>query len=174
MIGKTLLFKVAALPAITALALTFTPATIYAAGNTMNQQPTTEQQASAWQPAPAKPDMSSIVFTNYDGGGEAILIDLGGQMYTVPAATATGPGRLQIDVAPGATPFTASLPGFGSANRAIDLKTGQIEGVDLYSIFKLDHTHDKLANGKRTKDKFDYLAVTFENLTPNQATMAMN
>jgi hypothetical protein len=120
-------------------------------------------EGTKWQPAPAKAGMASIVWTNFNGGSQEVLIDLNGTIYKVQPQANDIPGRLQIDVAPGRYVYTAHVPGLGSVSRTIELTSGQVMGENFYSTFTVERNHDK-RNGSRD-ELVSHLAVAYEDLT---------
>lgn len=81
-----------------------------------------------WQPSPAAPGSSSLVWINYLG--DELTVDLNGQLYKVPPAGSNIPGRLQLNVDPGQYTYTASVPN-GSINGQIDAVAGQVTGLNV-------------------------------------------
>jgi hypothetical protein len=82
----------------------------------------------AWQPAAAAFGKASLVFVNYTG--DELTVDLNGQLYRVPPAANSLPGRVQLDVDPGTYRYTASVPG-GSLNDEVTVGAGQVTGLNI-------------------------------------------
>lgn len=101
-----------------------------------------------WQPRPATPGQGSLVWINYSGSDE-LTVDLAGQLYKVPPLTNEIPGRLQIDVTPGAYVYTVSVPN-GSANGEVTIIAGQMTGLEAFSEIVTPVEYD-------VGDDFNYL-----------------
>ncbi len=137
--------------------------------------------SQAWHPAPAKAGLGSLVWINYNGGGDELTVDLAGKLYKVSPDANGIPGRLQIEVAPGSYNYTASTP-FGAISRTVELSTGQVMGLsffgklDVPSHGRVSHS-DKRSSGPgraRNRDhhnsdahisKFTELLMSQEDLT---------
>jgi hypothetical protein len=81
-----------------------------------------------WQPATPASGKASLVFVNYTG--DELTVDLNGQLYRVPPAANTLPGRSQLEVDPGTYRYTASVPG-GSLNDEVTVGPGQVMGLTI-------------------------------------------
>lgn len=119
---------------IAALLLTGYPTLTYAAAQDTGGQEVTQTAAlNVWHPARAKANMGSLVWTNYNGGSYELNIDLDGQSFKVAPEMDGTPVRLQMDVAPGTHTFTVSVASVGTINRTVDIKAGQVIGLDFSS-----------------------------------------
>jgi hypothetical protein len=81
-------------------------------------------QAPEPQPAPLQPlpvGQGALVFVNYIG--EALVADIGGDLYTVPAT-----GRLQVNLPPGEVSYSASA-GFSGINGTAQVAAGDYTGL---------------------------------------------
>ncbi len=85
-----------------------------------------------WYPVRPQAGMGSIVWTNFMGGGNELDVDLGGRIYKIAPETNAIPSRLQTTLAPGTYTFTASIADIGSVNRTVEVKAGQVIGLDFY------------------------------------------
>ncbi len=93
--------------------------------------PTTPIPAvDTWQPQAAPAGMGSLAWINYNL--DSLTVDLAGTVYTVPPQTGPIPGRLQINVAPGAYSFTASVP-YGAVSGQVNVTAGQVIGMNVYA-----------------------------------------
>jgi len=81
-----------------------------------------------WQPTAPAPAKASLVLVNYTG--DELTVDLNGQLYRVPPAANSLPGRVQLDVDPGTYRYTASVPG-GSLNDEVTVGPGQVMGLNI-------------------------------------------
>jgi hypothetical protein len=69
------------------------------------------------------------VWINHSGQDE-LTVDLAGQLYKVAPKINEIPGRLQVDVSPGAYRYTASVP-YGSLNGDISVVAGNVVGINV-------------------------------------------
>jgi len=92
-----------------------------------------------WQPVAAAVGQGSLAWTNYNG--DELTVDLNGTIYKVPPAANNGPGRLQINLAPGLYRYTASLPN-GSLNGEINLAAGQVVGMNVSAKLQEEPDYD--------------------------------
>ncbi len=83
--------------------------------------PTPASQPEPLQPVP--PGQGALVFLNYIG--EAVTLDIGGEVYTVPAN-----GRSQINLPPGQVSFSASA-GLSGTNGTAQVMAGGYTGLGL-------------------------------------------
>lgn len=116
-------------------------------------QEMTQAVASEWHPSQPAEGMGSTVWTNFNGNGGQLFVDLqkgnlevvrehnrnteqfiieSQSSYTVPTAANDMPGRLQIDVVPGTYNYTASVPDVGTVNGTFEVKAGQVIGLSFY------------------------------------------
>jgi hypothetical protein len=146
---------------------------------------------NGWAPARPAAGMSSIVFLNSFGSGAPLTIDLqegayatdnngsvdtnqfiisSEHLYTVPEATNSGMGHLQLALAPGAYNYTASIPNVGTVNGSFQVTTGQVMGLSFYGgdAKTIVHNHnqkDDNAQHTTTSVVFTKLLVAPQNLT---------
>ena len=139
MLKRNLFFQIAAL-LLVGVMLIGLPASVYAA------------QTDTWRPSQPPAGMGSIVWTNFNGFGGQLTIDLQGgtfvvdnrgkltndfvvssvNNYIVPEATNSIPGRLQVNLAPGTYNYTANVANVGSLNGTIEVKPGQVIGLSFF------------------------------------------
>jgi hypothetical protein len=87
---------------------------------------TPSAQAPEPQPAPLQPlpvGQGALVFVNYIG--EALVVDIGGDLYTVPATD-----RLQVNLPPGEVSYSASA-GISGINGTAQVAAGGYTGLGL-------------------------------------------
>ena len=108
MVKKNLFLKFGAFMIAVSI-LTGYPALTYAAQGTGGQAVPQTMAINAWHPAPAKANMGSLVWTNYNGGSYELNVDLDGQAFKVAPEANNIPGRMQTDVTPGTHTFTVSV-----------------------------------------------------------------
>lgn len=153
MLRRTLLLK-SSLVILAVSMLTGAPVVIHAAsGSTGGATASTAAAINAWRPVQPAAGMGSIVWTNFNGNGAQLNIDLergnlvsvrenkqnthqfivdSQNSYTISTAMNDIPGRMQINVAPGTYNYTASVPGVGTVNGTFELKAGQVMGLSFY------------------------------------------
>jgi hypothetical protein len=147
---------------------------------------------TGWTPARPVAGMGSIVFLNSFGSGAPLTVDLqkgnleavredrqnthqfivsSDNLYTVPEATNSGMGRLQLNLAPGSYNYTASVPNIGAVNGSFDLTPGQVVGLNFYGgdPKTIVHNHSQ-SHGDNTKPTtistvFTKLLVAPQDLT---------
>lgn len=85
----------------------------------------TEPQLAPLQPLPN--GQGALVFINYIG--EALIVDVGGDLYTVPAN-----GRLQVNLPPGELDYSASA-GFSGTNGIAQVMAGGYTGLGFTREF---------------------------------------
>jgi hypothetical protein len=179
MLKRNHLFQFAALM-LGAILLAGLPASVYAA------------QTDTWQPSQPPADMGSIVWTNFNGHGGQLTIDLQGgafaiddsgdetsewvissvDFYTVPEATNEAPGRLQVDLAPGTYNYTANVANIGSTTGTIEVVAGQVTGLSFYGgeprVVVHNHSPQEGDDDQSsfTTTVFTQLLVAEEDLTP--------
>ena len=113
MLNKHILLKFASIAAI-GLMTAGSPALIHAAGS-ITLPPS---------------GMGSIVLINYDGGSEELDVNFAGTMYKVPPETNGTPSQIEINLAPGAYNYTASVAGnHTSINNTIDVVAGKVTSL---------------------------------------------
>lgn len=81
--------------------------------------PSTTPESAPLQPLPT--GQGALVFVNYIG--EALTVDMGGMLYTVPAN-----GQLQVNSPPGVVSYTASTP-LSSMNGTVPVTAGTYTGL---------------------------------------------
>jgi hypothetical protein len=121
-----------------------------------------------WQPEMAAAGQGSLVWINYNG--DELTVDLNGELYKVPPTAATGPGRLQINVAPGKYAYTASIP-YGSLNDEVILAAGEVRGISISAELPEEPDYDVGDYVDLTPDIT--LRQSSEDLTVNAATAAL-
>lgn len=102
----------------------------------------------------------SLVFINYNGGGEELDVTLQGMLYKVPAETAGKPTWEQVFLAPGTYAYTASVPGAqNDQTNSIDVVAGKVtqlgfvlDGTQVKVSEAEDSHHDKDKSGDRDDD----------------------
>ena len=182
MLKRNLLLKVSSLMLATSM-LVGTPAIIHAAQGTAGGSAASQTAAvSEWHPARPAAGMSSIVWTNFNGNGAQLNIDLergnlvavrenkqnthqfivdSQSAYTVPTAANSIPGRMQINVAPGTYNYTASAPDIGTVNGSFEVKAGQVIGLSFYGgePKTIVHNHSQ-SHGDNTKHTSESIVFT--------------
>jgi hypothetical protein len=137
--------------------------------------------------APAAPpaEMGSIVFTNFNGYGGQLTIDMQGgtyvidksgpedtstfvvssaNFYTVPEAANAGPGRMQIDLAPGTYNYTANVANLGSVTGSIEVMAGQVTGLSFYGGDAKTIVHNHSAQEGEDNPQASFSSTVFTNL----------
>lgn len=142
---------------IAALILTGYPALTYAAQGTAGVTQTAA--INVWYPAPAKANMGSLVWTNYNGGSYELNVDMDGQAFKVAPDANNIPGRMQMDVTPGTHTFTVSVANLGAISQTIDVSAGQVIGLDFFGKMDIpshgtgnNEDHPAGTTGKATAD----------------------
>ena len=155
-------------------------------------QEMTQAAANEWRPGQPAEGMGSTVWTNYNGNGGQLFIDLqkgnlevvrehnrnteqfiiaSQNSYTVPTAANDMPGRLQIDVVPGTYNYTASVPDVGTVNGTFEVKAGQVIGLNFYGGepktvgHHHGHSDDDSAQHAAERIIFTKLLVAQEDMT---------
>ena len=194
MLKRNLLLKCSAVM-LAGLLLAGTPALMYAAQGATTGSATKAQTAvvaNEWHPGRPAAGMSSIVWTNFNGNGAQLNIDLergnlvavrenkqnthqfivdSQSSYIVPTAANSIPGRLQINLAPGSYNYTASAPDIGTVNGSFEVKAGQVIGLSFYGgepkTIVHNHSQSHGDNTKHTSESivFTKLLVAQEDLT---------
>jgi hypothetical protein len=169
------------------------PAISYAARGIIGGAAVTQTAVvNEWHPARPVAGMGSVVWTNYNGYGGQLTIDLQGghyavdnlgkqhndfivnsvNFYTVSQAENDTPGRLQINLAPGIYHYTANVANIGSLNGTIEVKAGQIMGLSFYGgdPKTIVHNHSPQSDDDNLKHTststvFTKLLVAQEDLT---------
>jgi hypothetical protein len=136
--------------------------------------------------------MGSIVFLNSFGSGTSLTVDLqkgnleavrddkknthefivsSDNLYTVPEATNSGMGRLQLNLAPGSYNYTASVPNVGTVNGSFDLTAGQVMGLSFYGgdAKTLVHNHSQ-SHGDNTQPTTTSVVFTKLLVAPQDLT----
>lgn len=113
-----------------------------------------------WQPAAAAPGTGSIVWVNH-GGADELTVDVEGRLYKVPPKTGNIPGRLQIDLPPGAYRYTASVPN-GSLNGEFTVTAGQVLALEITPVRK--------APTYEVGEEFEFLPPATLHLQPADIT----
>jgi hypothetical protein len=131
MVKRNLFLKLGAFM-IAASILTGYPALTYAAQGTGSQAVPQTMAINVWHPAPAKANMGSLVWINYNGGSYELNVDLDGQSFKVAPDANNIPGRTQMDVTPGTHTFTVSVANLGTISQTVDVKAGQVIGLDFF------------------------------------------
>ncbi len=130
MLSKHILLKFATV-AVIGLMTAGSPALIHAAGSI------------TLPPA----GMGSIVLINYDGGSEELDVNFAGTMYKVPPETNGTPSQIEINLAPGAYNYTASVAGnHTTINNTIDVVAGKVTSLGF-----VDNLSD-IKNGDENRD----------------------
>ena len=193
MFKRNLLLKFSSLM-LAALMLAGVPAISYAAQGTTGGTAAPQTAAvNEWHPTRPAVGMGSVVWTNYNGYGGQLTIDLQGghyavdnlgkqhsdfivnsvNFYTVPQAQNSTPGRMQINLAPGTYNYTANVANIGSLNGTIEVKVGQVTGLSFYGgdpkTIVHNHSqsngHDDNLRHTSTSTVFTKLLVAQEDLT---------
>lgn len=151
------------------------------------------EAANAWAPARPAAGMGSIVWTNFNGYGGQLSIDLQGgsyqvdnigqqhthlfivnseNLYTVPQATNGTPGRMQINLAPGTYNYTANVANVGSLNGTVEVKAGQVIGLSFYGgdPKTIVHNHSQ-SHGKDDNLDHTYSTIIFTKLLVAQTDL---
>jgi hypothetical protein len=147
MLNRNALLKFASL-AVIALMTAGSPAFVQAAG------PAASAAGSIALP-PA--GMGSILLINYDGGSEELDVNFAGTMYKVPPETNGIPSQVEINLAPGAYNYTASVAGnHTTINNTINVVAGKVTSLGF-----VDNLPDVQNGDKGSDDE----VVTSENAT---------
>ncbi len=88
--------------------------------------------------------MGSIVLINYNGaGGAPMLVNLNGIDYVIPPSTQGGSGvwnHVEINLAPGAYSFTASVANDGIATNSVQVAAGKVTSLGFLTNPDQFHT----------------------------------
>jgi hypothetical protein len=122
-----------------------------------------------------EPGWASIVWTNYNGGSDALNVDVLGVYYTVAPQSGSTPGQMQIFVQPGTYAYTASVADLGSVTRDIQVSAGQVIRLGFIAS-----DPQQVNNNSSTLDDnqtffsigFDKLSVYEQDLTGQLAMLA--
>lgn len=182
MFKKNLLLKFSSLM-LAVLTLAGAPTIIYAAqGTTGGTAAPQAAPVNEWHPTRPAAGMGSIVWTNYNGNGGQLSVDLQrGNLesvredrqdthhfivdwqntYTVSPAMNNIPGRMQVNLAPGTYNYTASVPDIGTVNGTLELKAGQVEDLSFYGgePKTIVHNHSQ-SHGHNTDHTFTTIVFT--------------
>jgi hypothetical protein len=191
MLKRNLLIKFSSLMLATSM-LAATPAIIHAAQGTGGGTAATQSAAiNAWRPTRPAAGMASLVLLNSFGSGAPLTIDLqrgnlvsvredkknthqfiidSENLYTLPEATNSGMGHLQLNLAPGTYNYTASVPNVGTMNGTIEVTPGQVIGLSFYGggSRTVVHNHSQ-SHGDNTKPTSE--SVVFTKLLVAQEDM---
>jgi len=181
MSGINVSIKLGSLLLAALLLVSFPAITQAAPGTTGKVMPQTATLTS-WQPARPPAKMASIVWTNYNGNGGQLSIDLqrgnleavrdNGQdthqfivdsqsSYVIPAAMNSDPGRMQANIAPGTYEYTASVPDIGTVNGTLTVKAGQVIGLSFFGgdPKTIVHNHSQ-SHGHNTDHSYSVIVFT--------------
>jgi hypothetical protein len=181
MLKRNLLLKFSSVMLAASL-LAGTPVIIHAQQATAGKTMTQAAAAHAWYPARPAAGMGSIVWLNSFGSGAPLTIDLqrgnlvstrddhknthefivdSENLYTLPEATNSGMGHLQLNLAPGTYNYTASVPNVGTVNGTIEVTAGQVIGLSFYGgePKTIVHNHSQ-SHGHNTDHTFSSTVFT--------------
>ena len=182
MLKRNLLLKFSSLMLATSM-LAGTPAIIHAAQGTTGGAAASQTAAvNEWHPSRPATGMGSIVWTNFNGNGAQLYVDLqkgnlvavredkqnthqfivdSQSSYTVPTAANSIPGRMQINVVPGTYNYTASVPDVGTVNGTFEVKAGQVTDLSFYGgdPKTIVHNHSQ-SHGDSTKHTSESIVFT--------------
>ena len=126
MVQRNVLLKLASL-LVVVLLLAALPAASYARGLDRRDTLAPVVEIGTSSPITLPPaGEGSLVFTNFNGGGDELTVALLGVTYKVPANTNGEPTWTQVFLPPGTYSYTGSVPVVGDVNNTIDVQAGQI------------------------------------------------